>query len=126
MQQKGSENVKTYKKLYSVKYENILAMIYLPYMIINLFKANQDMFLIAIAMHLILSLGLYYSVRIARKEALQEIKQGIYEPLVDLEEISEDIKQLVRNIDKLKKGIKKEVTNTQYTNRQTYILKKSF
>lgn len=118
--------MKTYKKLYSVKYENILAMIYLPYMIINLFKANKDMFLIAIAMHLILSLGLYYSVRIARKEALQEIKQGIYEPLVDLEEISEDIKQLVRNIDKLKKGIKKEVTNTQYTNRQTYILKKSF
>lgn len=117
--------MKTYKKLYSVKYENILAMIYLPYMIINLFKARQDMFLIAIAMHLILSLGLYYSVRIARKEALQEIKQGIYEPLVDLEEISEDIKQLVRNIDKLKKGIKKRSNkHTIYKSPNLYIEEK--
>ena len=101
--------MKVYKKLFSVKYENILAIIYIPYMIINLSKASKEMFLVAIAMHLLLSLVLFYGIRITRKEALEEIKQGIYEPIIDLEEISDYIKQVIITLNKMKKCKIKEV-----------------
>lgn len=114
-----------YKKLFSVKYENILAILYIPYMIINLGKASNEMFLIAIAMHLLLSLVLFYSIRTTRKEALEEIRHGIYEPIFDLEEISDYIKEFIITLNKMKKCIIKEVKTQKYTNRQTYILKKS-
>lgn len=116
--------MKTYYKIYSIKYERVLALFYIPFMLINILKASQEMILLAMMMHLILILGLYIGIEQTRKEALKEIKQGIYEPIIDLEYITYFIKQLARIMQK--KANKKEVINTQYTNRQTYILKKSF
>lgn len=110
-----------YRKLYSIKYEKILASVYIPYMLINTSKARTDLLLIALAMHLFFLLGLYFCINIARKEALKEIKEGTYIPLIDIKEI-QTITDIFKN---LFKSIKKEVIIKQYTNRQTYILKKN-
>lgn len=62
------------KKIISIKTENIILLLYIPYMIINLSKANTDLFMVAIAMHLMLSVAIHYSIR----ETRQEIKDYIF------------------------------------------------
>ena len=57
--------------------------------------------------------GLALSIRVGRKEALEEIKNGIYEPLVDIEEMLRNAKLFISNIYRLKESIKKEVIKMQ-------------
>ena len=78
-------------------------------------------------MSLILYGGLALSIRVGRKEALEEIKNGTYEPLVDLSEEAEAIKLFIKNTIKVFKNIKKEVIKqARYINDQAYILRASF
>lgn len=63
------------RKFYSIKYENIFAFLYAPYLIINTSKADVDMILLALLSHIITLLGIYYTIRVSRREALEELKK---------------------------------------------------
>ena len=118
--------MKLYKKIYSIKYEKILLILLAPLSIIQFLKANNDFKINSILMSLILYGGLALSVRVIRKEALEEIKKGIYEPILDLEDILENVKVFINNINSLKENIKKEVIKCKkYINDQAYILRRA-
>lgn len=89
------------RKFYSIKYENILAFLYVPYLIINTSKANVDMILLALFSHIITLLGIYFTIRVSRREALEELKNGTYESF-----ILEDILIILKNINNTIKGLK--------------------
>ena len=115
------------KQLYKIKWENILLILFIPLAIIQFNKAHIDYKSVSVLMSITLYGGLALSVRIGRKEVLQEIKNGTYEPLVDLSEEAEAIKLFIRNTIKVFKGIKKEVIKqARYINDQAYILRASF
>lgn len=82
---------KTLKKLVNIKTENILILLYIPYMIINTARARQDLFIVAIVMHLMLSIAVYYSIR----ETRQDLKQYVYQlkpiKIIDLQAIKKEI-----------------------------------
>ena len=88
------------KKAVSIKYENILCIIYLPYMILNISKSQIDPILSAIIMHLFLIGGLNYSIRLIR----QDLKEYIYNlkpiKIIDLKAIKKElnIKALIINL----------------------------
>lgn len=91
--------------LLRIKYENILAFMYIPYLIINLCKANEDMIILALLMHLTMLIGLYYVIKTMRKEKLQELRNGTYESFESF--ILEDIIEIINNIKSALKTIKK-------------------
>lgn len=105
--------MKIYKKLYSIKYENILIALFIPLSIVQFIKASIDFKILSILMSLILYGGLALSIRVGRKEALEEIKNGTYEPLLDIEEMLRNVKLFISNINRLKDSIKKEVIKMQ-------------
>lgn len=82
---------KALKKLVNIKTENILILLYIPYMIINTARARQDLFIVAIVMHLMLSIAVYYSIR----ETRQDLKQYVYQlkpiKIIDLQAIKKEI-----------------------------------
>ena len=94
-----------------IKYENILAFMYIPYLIINLCKANEDMIILALLMHLTMLIGLYYVIKTMRKETLQELRNGTYESFIleDIIEIINNIKSALKTINKLINEIYKEL-----------------
>ena len=55
------------KNIVNVKTENILILLYIPYMIINTSRANTDFILSAIVIHLLLLIGVYYSTYTTRQ-----------------------------------------------------------
>lgn len=115
------------RKLYKIKWENILLILFTPLAIIQFNKANIDFKLVSVLMSLTLYGGLALSVRTGRKEVLREIKNGTYEPLIDLSEEAEAIKLFIRNTIKVFKGTKKEaIKQARYINDQAYILRASF
>ena len=115
------------KQLYKIKWENILLMLFIPLAIIQFNKAHIDFKLVSVLMSITLCSSLAISIRIVRKEVLQEIKNGTYEPLVDLSEEAEAIKLFIKNTIKVFKNIKKEVIKqARYINDQAYILRASF
>ena len=115
------------KQLYKIKWENILLMLFIPLAIIQFNKAHIDFKLVSVLMSITLCSGLALCIRIGRKEVLQEIKNGTYEPLVDLSEEDEAIKLFIKNTIKVFKNIKKEVIKqARYINDQAYILRASF
>lgn len=79
------------KKIVNVKTENLLIMMYIPYMIINISKSS--MFISAVVMHLLLVIGLYYGTYTAR----QDIKEYVYQlkpirvNIIDLSTIKKEI-----------------------------------
>lgn len=81
------------KKIVNVKTENILILLYIPYMIINTSRANTDFILSAIVIHLLLLIGVYYSTYTTR----QNLKEYIYKlkpikiKLIDLQGIKKEI-----------------------------------
>lgn len=79
------------KKLVCIKTENILILLYIPYMIINISRATQDFIIIALMMHLLLSIAVYYSIR----ETRQDLKQYVYQlkpiKIIDLQAIKKEI-----------------------------------
>lgn len=88
------------KKIISIKYENILCIIYLPYMILNISKSQTDLILSAIIMHLLLIGGTYYSIRLIR----QDLKECIHNlkpiKIIDLKAIKKELnkKALIINL----------------------------
>ena len=116
--------MKIYKKLYSIKYENILIALFIPLAIIQFIKANVDFKIISILMSLTLYGGLALTIRVARKEALEEIRLNTYEPLIDIEEMLINAKVFINNISKIFKSIKKRsYLSARYINDQAYILR---
>lgn len=89
---------KALKKLVNIKTENILILLYIPYMIINTARARQDLFIVAIVMHLMLSIAVYYSIR----ETRQDLKQYVYQlkpiKIIDLQAIKKEIFTKVFNL----------------------------
>lgn len=115
------------KKLYRIKWENILTILFIPLAISQFLKANVDFKLLSVLLSMTLYGGLALSVRIVRKEVLEEIKKGTYEPLIDLSEEAEAIRLFIKNTFKVFKAIKKEVIKqARYINDQAYILRASF
>ena len=94
------------RKFYSIKYENIFAFLYAPYLIINTSKADVDMILLALLSHIITLLGIYYTIRVSRREALEELKNGTYESFI-LEDILIILKNIKNAIKRLKTRFKK-------------------
>lgn len=110
-------------RLLKVKWENILLLMMIPLTISQFIKASSDFKLLSIVMSLTLYGGLALSIRVARKETLEEIKRGTYEPLIDISEGKEDLLKVIRPL----KAIKKEVIKrARYINDQAYILRASF
>lgn len=110
-------------KLLKVKWENIILLMMIPLTISQFIKASSDFKLLSIVMSLTLYGGLALSIRVGRKETLEEIKRGTYEPLIDISEVKEDLLKLIRPL----KAIKKEVIKrARYINDQAYILRASF
>ena len=89
------------RKFYSIKYENIFAFLYFSYLIINTSKADVDMILLALLSHIITLLGIYYTIRVSRRGALEELKNGTYESF-----ILEDILIILKNTNNAIKGLK--------------------
>lgn len=118
------------RKLYKIKWENILLILFTPIAIIQFNKAHIDYKLISVLMSLTLYGGLALSVRVGRKEVLEQIKNGTYEPLIDLSEVKECldmIKAFIKSTNIALKSIKKEVIKqARYINDQAYILRASF
>ena len=109
--------MKIYKKLYSIK-SSLLTIpseiaLFIPLSIVQFIKASIDFKVLSILMSLILYGGLALSIRVGRKEALEEIKNGTYEPLLDIEEMLRNVKLFISNINRLKDSIKKEVIKMQ-------------
>lgn len=116
--------MKIYKKLYSIKYENVLLALSIPIAIAQFFKANEDFRLLSILMSLILYGGLALAIRVGRKEALEEIRLNTYEPLIDIEEMLINANIFITNISKGLKSIKKRSYHiARYINDQAYILR---
>ena len=112
--------MKIYKKIYSIKYENILIALFIPLAITQFIKAHEDFKIISILMSLILYGGLALTIRVARKEALEEIRLNTYEPLIDIEEMLINAKVFINKL----KGIKKRsYLSARYINDQAYILR---
>ena len=61
------------KKIVNVKVENLLIMMYIPFMIVNISKSS--MFISAVVIHLLLVIGLYYGTYTTR----QDIKEYVYQ-----------------------------------------------
>ena len=100
--------MKIYKKLYSIKYENILLALFIPLAMIQFIQAREDFRLLSILASLTLYGGLALAIRVGRKEALEEIRLNTYEPLIDIEEILTNANIILNNISKVLKSIKKK------------------
>lgn len=112
--------MKIYKKIYSIKYEKLLLALFIPLGIIQILKANEDFKLTSIIFSFILYGGLALVIRVCRKEALEEIKNNTYEPLLDIEEM---LTKAYIFIYRLKKIKKRSYQNAKYINDQAYILR---
>lgn len=116
--------MKIYKKLYSIKYENILLALSIPIVIIQFIQAREDFRLLSILVSLTLYGGLALAIRVGRKEALEEIRLNTYEPLIDIEEMLINANIFIKNISRVFKDIKKRsYQNARYINDQAYILR---
>lgn len=69
--------------IFKLKLESILALVYIPFAIINTAKTNSNMFLEAMFLQVLLISGLFYSIRITRRTFLEEIKNGEYDFIID-------------------------------------------
>lgn len=81
------------KKIVNVKIENLLILLYIPYMIINIGRANTDFIVSAVIVHLLLVSGVYigtYSIRSDVKEYVYQLKP-IKIKLIDLKAIKKEI-----------------------------------
>ena len=95
-------------RLLKIKHENILALIYIPYAVINLSRASENMFLVAIAMQVLLFSGIYYAIKTTRKEIIADIKAGEYDDLIaEYNEMLERFRNLHRKVAHVFNSIKK-------------------
>lgn len=101
-------------KLLQIKLENILTIIYTPFLLINVFKANSNLFLVAFVLQLSLLAVTYYGIKNTRQEIIADIRNGEYEDLIEeINRIKAVIKALVKGIVTTYLDIKKEVTQKQ-------------
>lgn len=70
------------KRLLKIKWENLLLVLFIPVAIIQFNKAHIDFKLASIFMSLDLYGGFYLGVKIARKEALLNVKDEIEQPII--------------------------------------------
>ena len=70
-------------RLLRIKHENILALFYIPLAVVNITRASENMFLIAIAMQVLLFSGVYYGIRETRHELIADIKAGEYDDIIE-------------------------------------------
>lgn len=91
------------KKIAHIKAENILLLIYLPYMIINTSRADLNFIASAIITHLLLISAIYYAIYTSR----QDFKEYVY----NLKPIT--IKLININ------AIKKEIFTKAFNNKPT-------
>ena len=95
-------------KLLRIKHENILALIYIPLAVVNITRASENMFLIAIAMQVLLFSGIYYGIRATRKEIIADIKAGEYDDLIaEYNEMLETFRSIHRKVANVFNSIKK-------------------
>lgn len=100
--------------LTKIKLENVLTLLYIPIGLINLTRANADFFITALAMQLLLIIGIYAGTKTTRKELKEAIKSGCYEEEIeDFKRTLASLLRAIRTIEKIFKGIKKEVIGSK-------------
>ena len=99
------------KKTNLIKWENIFIFLTIPLQILQVFQAHSDFKLMAILVDLIFFEGIALAIRTGRKQTLQELKEGTFEGLFEIEEIIEmfeTIAQPIRSINSILKAQKKK------------------
>ena len=119
---KGDE---TMKKFLSVKWENVFIILTIPLQVIQVLNAHQDFKLIAILTCLTLYEGLALAIHTGRKETLQEIKEGTFEPLIDFEEMFEELQGFINSISQMKKKLFSKTKSINH-NRQMNVFSNNF
>lgn len=113
------------KKFLSVKWERIFIILTIPIQILQVIQAHQDFKLIAIFTCLTLYEGLALAIYTGRKETLQEIKEGTFEPLFDYEEMFEDIQSIIKVLSQTKKKLFSKTKSINH-NRQMNVFSNNF
>lgn len=79
------------KHIVSIKYELIISILYIPYMITNISKSRADALILAFIIHLLLLTMVYYSTSVIR----QDLKQYVYQlkpiKIIDIKPIKKEI-----------------------------------
>ena len=99
------------KKVNLIKWENIIIFLTIPLQILQFIQADSDFKLMAILVDIVLFEGIALAIRTGRKQTLQELKEGTFEGLFELEEIVEmyeTIAQPIRTIRAILKAQKKK------------------
>ena len=95
-------------RLLRIKHENILALFYIPLAVVNITRASENMFLIAIAMQVLLFSGVYYGIRETRHELIADIKAGEYDDIIEeFNEMLETFRSIKLKLAKVFNSIKK-------------------
>ena len=113
------------KKFLSVKWENVFIILTIPLQVIQVLNAHQDFKLIAILTCLTMYEGLALAIYTGRKETLQEIKEGTFEPLIDYEEMIEDFKNIIKVLSQTKKKLFSKTKSINH-NRQMNVFSNNF
>lgn len=112
------------KKLNSIKWENILLAISIPVQIIHTMKTNPEMMILSILLDLIMFEGTSFAIHYGRKEILQEIKEGTFESILDLDELEEQILSIQTFLQQKKNKFEKLLSN-HHTRKQLAFQKRS-
>lgn len=113
------------KKFLSVKWENIFFILTTPLQLIQVLKAHQDFKLIAILTCFTMFEGISLAIRSERKRILQEIKEGTFEPIIDYEEITEELQGIINAISQTKKKLLSKTKSINH-NRQMNVFSNNF
>ena len=95
--------IKTLKRLCSFRIERLLVLSTIPLQMIHFINANENFKLFAIIIDLLLFEGLALVFKYQRREILNQIKEGSFEPIFDFEGLEENIETLKKSLSSVAK-----------------------
>lgn len=113
------------KKFLSVKWEIVFFILTTPLQLIQVLNAHQDFKLIAILTCFSMFGGISLAIHTGRKEAIQEIKEGTFQPLIDYEEMLEELQEIIFDISQYKKKLFSKTKSINH-NRQMNVFSNNF
>ena len=101
-------------KLLKIKLENLLMLLYIPTSLANIIKSNKDFILLALIIHSLLIIGLYYGTKTTRLEIIKDIQEQRYKDTIEgLDELIEAYRRIKNFITARLENIKKEVIGSK-------------
>lgn len=116
--------IKLIKRISSIKWENLFLAIAIPITFTHTMKANPGMLIPSIIIDFTLFGGFTGLILFGRKEALKSIKEGTFEPLMDFDEIEEQILSIQTFLQQKKNKFGKLLSNN-HTRKQLAFQKRS-